>query len=94
MCEILESRNEHVECVSGKVLTPFGGFFLGVMTMTDTAIKILSREPWWAAAPEDGQTEADVSWGYLELHSDGTWHFDDTRPSDDEIKNRKSCKIG
>lgn len=53
--------------------------------------RLVSREPWWAAPPKEGQSEIDLEWGYLERYSDGTWTFVRERPSDEEILNRQSC---
>lgn len=55
---------------------------------------LVSREPWWAAPPMPGQDELEVKWGWLELYADGHFNFDDTRPTDDEIKNRPGCHLG
>jgi len=54
---------------------------------------LVSREPWWAKRPAEGQTDEDVEWGYLEIYDDGTFRYDPTRPSDQEILTRKSCQI-
>lgn len=53
---------------------------------------LVSREPWWAVPPKPGQDEMELGWGYLELYSDGHFAFNRTRPSDEEIRNRKSCR--
>ncbi len=58
-----------------------------------TERRLISREPWWAQPPSVFETEADITWGYLEYYSDGTWRFDSTRPSDEEIRSRKSCRL-
>ena len=52
---------------------------------------LLSREPWWAQPPRPGQSEQELQWGYLEHYADGSFRFDPTRPTDEEIRNRKSC---
>ena len=54
---------------------------------------LISREPWWARPPAPGQDERTCDWGWLEIYSDGTFRFDPTRPSDDEIRNRKGCRV-
>lgn len=55
--------------------------------------KLISREPWWAKRPTEGQQDKDVDWGYLEIYDDCSFQFDPTRPTDEEIANRKSCRI-
>ncbi len=55
--------------------------------------ELVSREPWWAKPPAPGQNESELEWGYLEIYSDGRFHFDRTRPSDEEIRNRHGCWI-
>ncbi|EIK97107.1 hypothetical protein PMM47T1_08196 [Pseudomonas sp. M47T1] len=54
---------------------------------------LISREPWWARPPAPGQDEATCDWGWLEIYSDRTLRFDPTRPTDDEIRNRKGCRV-
>lgn len=54
---------------------------------------LLSREPWWATAPKEGQSELDVEWGYLEHYENGAFLFVHDRPTDAEIAARKSCRI-
>lgn len=54
---------------------------------------LISKEPWWAKRPQPGESDADVEWGYLEHYDDGTFNFDPTRPTDEEIRNRKGCRI-
>lgn len=55
---------------------------------------VVSREPWWALPPQSGQDELECKWGYLLRYSDGHFEFDDSeRPTDEEIKNRTSCRI-
>ncbi len=54
---------------------------------------ILSREPWWASPPKDGETEADVTWGFLIIYTDGSSAWDSTQPTAVELANRKSCRI-
>ena len=63
------------------------------MSEDKQAPRLISREPWWAHPPRPGQSELDVEWGYLETWSDGTFRFVRQRPSDEEIKNRKSCRL-
>lgn len=53
---------------------------------------LVSREPWWAEPPRPGQDEMTLEWGYLELYSDGYFRFDRQRPTDEEIRTRKSCR--
>lgn len=62
---------------------------------TGTGIrKIVKREPWWNLPPARGEDELSARWGYLVWYDDGSHDFDaDTRPSDDEIINRKSCRL-
>lgn len=55
--------------------------------------ELISREPWWAERPKPGQLDEDVEWGYLEHFDDGSFNFVHTRPSDEEIRNRKGCRI-
>lgn len=54
---------------------------------------LVSREPWWASPPKPGQDELTCDWGWLESWSDGSWRFDPTRPTDEEIRNRKGCRL-
>lgn len=54
---------------------------------------VVSKEPWWATPPQPGQDELEVDWGYLIFFEDCSWLFDDTRPSDQEIKDRKGCRL-
>lgn len=55
---------------------------------------LVTREPWWANPPKPGQPEHECIWGYLEVYSDGTFVFDDSkRPSDIEIDQRKGCRL-
>lgn len=59
---------------------------------TDTR-KIVSREPWWALPPKEGEDEMQCTWGYLIWYSNGDFEFDDSvRPTDDEIRERTSCR--
>jgi len=53
---------------------------------------LISREPWWERPPGPGESEWDVAWGFLEYWSDGSFRFVRERPSDEEIKSRKSCR--
>ncbi len=56
--------------------------------------QLLSREPWWALPPQNGQDEMECDWGWLLMYSDGSFFFDtSTRPSDEEIKARKGCRL-
>jgi len=55
-------------------------------------VSVVNREPWWLHPPEAGQDEMSCTWTYLLTYSDGTFGVDHTRPSDDEIKNRRSCR--
>lgn len=55
---------------------------------------LVDREPWWAQPPRRGQDELECTWGWLETYSDGSFEFDaSTRPSDEEIKNRRGCRL-
>jgi hypothetical protein len=54
---------------------------------------LISREPWWAKRPEPGQDELSVEWGYLCIYDNLTFEFDEIRPSDNEIRARKGCRI-
>ena len=54
---------------------------------------VLKREPWWASPPKPGQSDNDVEWGYLVLYSDNSFEFDRTRPTDEEIQSRESCRL-
>ncbi len=60
-------------------------------SMDSMSSPLISREPWWAIPPRAGQSEQDLQWGYLEIYADGTFRFDPTRPSDEEIRNRRGC---
>ncbi|MCB1875791.1 MAG: hypothetical protein KDH88_07450 [Chromatiales bacterium] len=54
---------------------------------------LVSREPWWKLPPAQGQNPMACEWGYLIVYSDGSVAFDDlTRPTDEEIANRKGCR--
>lgn len=53
--------------------------------------RLVSREPWWNYPPRPGQDEMELEWGWLEIWSDGRFEFVHERPSDDEIRQRKSC---
>lgn len=56
---------------------------------------LITREVWWASPPKAGQKESDLEWGYLEIYSDGSTHFDTSRrPTPKEIAERKGCRIG
>jgi len=61
--------------------------------MTAATRTLVSREPWWAKPPAPGQDETTCEWGRLEIYSDGTFHFDRTRPTDEEIRHRKGCRV-
>ncbi len=54
---------------------------------------LISREPWWAKPPAPGQDEMECAWGWLEFYSDGSWQVDNTRPTDEEIRNRPGCRL-
>lgn len=62
-------------------------------TATCSRAELVSREPWWAEPPRAGQDEAELTWGYLEIYRDGTFRFDPSRPSDEEIRNRPGCRV-
>ncbi|OLS63074.1 hypothetical protein [Pseudomonas putida] len=53
---------------------------------------LISREVWWFEPPKPGQTEKDLRWGFLEIHSDGQARFVDERPTDKQMMERKSCR--
>ncbi|MBH3438550.1 hypothetical protein EGJ52_24040 [Pseudomonas luteola] len=55
--------------------------------------KLISREPWWAKPPEQGQDELSLEWGYLEIYDNLEFRFVSTRPSDEEIRLRKGCRV-
>ena len=57
--------------------------------------QIVSKEPWWAKPPRQGQDESELDWGWLVTYSEGEPRFEfvKQRPSQDEIRNRKSCRI-
>lgn len=55
--------------------------------------RLVSREPWWKFPPAQGEDPMGCEWGYLIVYSDGTVAFDEaTRPTDEEIANRKGCR--
>ncbi len=55
---------------------------------------LVSREPWWEVPPAPGEDELSCRWGWLELWSDGTFRFNtETRPTEQEIRERKGCRI-
>jgi hypothetical protein len=55
---------------------------------------LISREPWWRTPPKPGQSELALDWGYLEIWSDMSFRFVAERPSDQEILQRKGCRLG
>ena len=57
--------------------------------------QILSKEPWLAVPPQPGQDESELDWGWLVTWNEGEPRFEfvKQRPSDNEIRNRKSCRI-
>ncbi|MGH8349719.1 MAG: hypothetical protein ACRES5_24630 [Pseudomonas sp.] len=57
--------------------------------------QIISKEPWWARPPEPGQDELKLEWGWLVHYSEGEPRFEfiRERPTDEEIRQRKSCRI-
>lgn len=55
--------------------------------------ELLSREPWWEKPPRRGQNELECSWVWIEFYSDGKMRIDNTRPTDDEIRSRPSCRL-
>ncbi len=55
--------------------------------------RLVSREPWWRVPPAAGQDEMTCVWEYLMTWSDGTISVDPSRPTDEEIRNRKSCRL-
>lgn len=46
-------------------------------------------------APKPGQDESELDWGWLVHYSEGEPRFEfvKERPTDNEIRNRKSCRI-
>lgn len=54
---------------------------------------IVSREPWWHMPPLPDQDELTCQWEWLVLWSDGSFTVDPSRPTDEEIANRKSCRL-
>jgi len=61
--------------------------------MTTETRTLVSREPWWRSPPKPGQDEMTCVWEWLEVWSDGQFTVDHTRPSDEEIRARKSCRL-
>jgi hypothetical protein len=55
-------------------------------------MRLISREVWWFEPPRPGQTEADLRWGFLEIYSDRSTKWVDERPTDAQMKARKSCR--
>ncbi|MGY2343425.1 hypothetical protein ACW9HW_29720 [Pseudomonas sp. SDO5532_S415] len=57
--------------------------------------EIISKEPWWAVPPKSGQDESELEWGWLVHYNEGEPRFEfvKERPTDSEIRNRKSCRI-
>jgi hypothetical protein len=57
--------------------------------------EIISKEPWWAVPPKPGQDESELEWGWLVHYNEGEPRFEfvKQRPTDSEIRNRKSCRI-
>lgn len=54
----------------------------------------VSREPWWSWPPSQGEDELKAEWGWLVWYDSGAPVFDtSTRPTDEQIKNRKSCRL-
>ena len=51
----------------------------------------IHREPWWENPPTPGETEADVTWGYLVTYDNGEVRFLNETPTPEEIINRKGC---
>lgn len=54
---------------------------------------VVSREPWWRAPPGPGQDEMTCVWEWLILWSDGSFTVDESRPTDEEIRSRKGCRL-
>lgn len=52
--------------------------------MNDNRIEV-SRKAWWKEAPKQGVDPKSVDWGYVIEYADGSFGFDNTRPSDEEI---------
>lgn len=59
----------------------------------DIKSREIYREVWWELPPGEGQTEADVNWGWLLWHENGETRFIPERPTDEEIAARKSCPM-
>jgi len=55
--------------------------------------RVVSREPWWLYPPKPGQDEMTCTWTYLLTYSDGGFGVDFTRPSDEEIRTRRGCRL-
>lgn len=54
---------------------------------------IVNREPWWVSPPLRGQDELTCEWVYLLVYDDGSFGVDSVRPSDEEILQRRGCRI-
>ncbi len=62
--------------------------------MNDERNSVKSKEPWWKDPPTDGRSEMDLEWGYLIVYEDGSVEFTlDEKPSMEEIRNRRSCRL-
>ena len=61
--------------------------------MTNSPRILVSREPWWQSPPKPGQDEMTCVWEWLEVWLDGTFTVDHTRPSGEEIRARKCCRL-
>ena len=59
----------------------------------ETMAKLISREPWWAKPPEQEQDELSLEWGYLEIYDNLEFRFVSIRPSNEEIRLRKGCRV-
>ncbi len=48
---------------------------------------------WWKYPPMPNQSDEDIEWGFLQFFNDGKCKFVDQRPTDEEIRDRKTCLI-
>jgi hypothetical protein len=69
------------------------GYFVRLGVLMDKEVTLLSREPWWVKPPIEGQDEMACEWVFVEFYSDGSYRVIPVRPTDEEIKNRKACRL-
>nr|BFE89716.1 hypothetical protein GCM10020185_02520 [Pseudomonas brassicacearum subsp. brassicacearum] len=64
-------------------------------TGADDAPDHAKKEPWWASPPKPGQDESELEWGWLVIYSEGEPRFEfiKERPSDEQIRQRKGCRV-